>query len=41
MNGNIIENAGISAGGVGPVPMYLQKTSEFLKGKNITEESDS
>ena len=25
MNGDIIERAGISAGGVGPIPMYLQK----------------
>ena len=38
MNGDVIEKAGISAGGVGPVPMYLQKTSEFLKGKKISEE---
>jgi xanthine dehydrogenase small subunit len=30
--------AGISAGGVGPVPMYLQQASEFLKGKIISEE---
>lgn len=35
---NIIMEAGIAAGGVGPVPMYLGKTSAFLKGKNITEE---
>jgi xanthine dehydrogenase small subunit len=34
---NQIENAGISAGGVGPIPLYLQKTSEFLKGKMVTE----
>jgi xanthine dehydrogenase small subunit len=39
MNGDVIANAGISAGGVGPVPMYLQKTSEFLKGKTISEET--
>jgi xanthine dehydrogenase small subunit len=39
MNGDIIEDAGISAGGVGPVPLYLQKTSEFLKGKKISEET--
>jgi xanthine dehydrogenase small subunit len=32
-----IIKAGISAGGVGPIPMYLQKTSEFLEGKRITE----
>jgi len=37
MNKNIIEGAAISAGGVGPVPMYLQKTSGFLQGKRITE----
>ena len=35
---DVIADAGISAGGVGPVPMYLQKTSAFLKGKNISEE---
>ena len=38
MNSDIIENAGVSAGGVGPVPMYLQKASAFLKGKKVTEE---
>lgn len=38
MNGNEIVKAGLSAGGVGPVPMYLQKTSDYLKGKKITEE---
>ena len=38
MNKGVIEAAGISAGGVGPVPMYLQKTSDFLKGKRIAEE---
>lgn len=36
--GDVIERSGISAGGVGPVPIYLQKASEFLKGKNISEE---
>jgi xanthine dehydrogenase small subunit len=39
MNGNEIAKAGLSAGGVGPVPMYLQKTSEFLKGKKVNEET--
>jgi xanthine dehydrogenase small subunit len=29
--------AGISAGGVGPVPMYLRNASEFLKEKIISE----
>jgi xanthine dehydrogenase small subunit len=38
MNGDVIESAGISAGGVGPIPMYLQKTSAFLNGKTISEE---
>jgi xanthine dehydrogenase large subunit len=28
----------ISAGGVAPIPLYLQKTSEFLIGKIISEE---
>jgi xanthine dehydrogenase small subunit len=41
MNGDVIESTGISAGGVGPVPMYLQKTSAFLKGKIINEEAIS
>jgi xanthine dehydrogenase small subunit len=34
---NIID-AGISAGGVGPVPMFLSKTSAFLKEKQLSEE---
>jgi xanthine dehydrogenase small subunit len=38
MNGKNIVDAGISAGGVGPIPMYLQKTAEFLKGKPVSEE---
>jgi xanthine dehydrogenase small subunit len=38
MNGKNIVDAGISAGGVGPVPMYLKKTSEILKGKLLSEE---
>ncbi len=36
MNGEQIENAGISAGGVGPVPLFLEKSSNFLKGKKIS-----
>ncbi len=39
MNGNEIVKAGLSAGGVGPVPLYLQKTSEYLQGKKLTEET--
>ena len=38
MNGKNIVDAGISAGGVGPIPMYLQKTSKFLKGKPVSED---
>ena len=38
MTGDKIFSAGISAGGVAPVPMYLQKASEFLRGKSITKE---
>ena len=38
MNGDVIEKAGLSAGGIGPVPMYLQKTSAFLIGKKVTDE---
>lgn len=37
MNGKTIERAGISAGGVGPIPMYLPKSSEFLTGKTVSE----
>ncbi|MES1224975.1 MAG: FAD binding domain-containing protein, partial [Bacteroidota bacterium] len=32
-----IEDASVSAGGVGSVPLHLQKTSEFLKGKQLSE----
>jgi xanthine dehydrogenase small subunit len=41
MNGNEIVKAGLSAGGVGPVPVYLQKTSEYLTGKKINDETIS
>jgi xanthine dehydrogenase small subunit len=34
---NLVENAGLSAGGVAPVPLFLEKTSAFLKGKKISE----
>lgn len=36
LKGDIVEEAGIAAGGVGPVPLYLEKTSNFIKGKIIT-----
>ena len=35
---DIIENTFLSAGGVGPIPLFLEKTSGFLKGKNLNEE---
>lgn len=38
LNGNVVDEAGLAAGGVAPVPLYLRKTSEFLKGKTITED---
>ena len=38
MNADVIEQAGLSAGGVGPVPMYLKKTSDFLQGKKVSDE---
>ena len=34
-----ILNLSISAGGVGPVPLYLKKTSTFLLRKTINEEA--
>jgi xanthine dehydrogenase small subunit len=34
---NLIENAHVSAGGVSPIPLYLRKTSEYLRGKEIDE----
>jgi xanthine dehydrogenase small subunit len=36
-DGNVITAAGLSAGGVGPVPMYLRKSVDFMTGKKITE----
>ena len=32
----ITKEAKISAGGVAPIPLFLKNTSEFLKGKEIT-----
>ena len=32
-----ILEAHVSAGGVSPIPLYLRKTSEFLRGKEINE----
>lgn len=37
-NSKIVE-VHLSAGGVGPIPMYLFKTCAFLKGKELSEET--
>lgn len=36
LTGNKIISAHISAGGVGPIPLYLTKTSDYLKDKEIS-----
>ncbi len=38
---NLITGANVSAGGVAPIPLYLQKTSAFLRGKEISGETIS
>jgi xanthine dehydrogenase small subunit len=38
IDGDKISEATISAGGVGPTPLYLKKASEFLRGKKLAEE---
>ena len=38
MNAGIIEKAGLSAGGVGPVPLFLSGCSHFLAGKKLSWE---
>lgn len=35
---NKFEEVSISAGGIAPIPMFLEMTSEFLTGKNIDNE---
>lgn len=35
----IIGDAAISAGGVGPIPLYLEKTSAWLTGKPVNKET--
>jgi xanthine dehydrogenase small subunit len=37
-DGETIIEAGLSAGGVGPVPMYLKNTSSLLSGKKLSPE---
>ncbi len=34
---DLISEAHVSAGGVAPIPLYLKKTSEFLRGKQIND----
>jgi xanthine dehydrogenase small subunit len=34
-----IQSAHVSAGGVAPVPLYLRKTSAFLSGKEVSQET--
>jgi xanthine dehydrogenase small subunit len=34
---NFIETAALSAGGVGPIPLFLKNTSSFLSGKELSE----
>lgn len=36
LEGNLIVNAGLAAGGVGPVPLFLPKSSSFLVGKQVS-----
>ncbi len=36
---NTIRTASLSAGGVSPVPFYLKKTSEYLRGKEVSAET--
>ncbi len=38
---DLIIDAHVSAGGVAPIPLYLWKTSEFLRGKEISGETIS
>jgi xanthine dehydrogenase small subunit len=38
VNADVVADAHIAAGGVGPVPLYLEKTSSYLIGKILSEE---
>jgi len=38
MENDIIREVHLSAGGVGPVPLYLSQTGDYLKGKPVTAE---
>jgi xanthine dehydrogenase small subunit len=41
INNGFIESASLSAGGVGPVPMYLSNASSYLVGKELSAETFS
>ncbi|HTH52205.1 MAG TPA: hypothetical protein VL501_09745, partial [Pyrinomonadaceae bacterium] len=36
-----LQSVHVSAGGVGPIPMYLRETAAFLTGKDLNEETIS
>ena len=36
---DLIADVHLSAGGVGPIPLFLKKTSVFLQGKTVSEET--
>ncbi|MBX3298996.1 MAG: FAD binding domain-containing protein [Acidobacteria bacterium] len=38
-DGVVLSYVHVAAGGVAPIPLYLKRTSEFLRGKEITEET--
>ncbi|MGZ5135959.1 MAG: FAD binding domain-containing protein, partial [Flavitalea sp.] len=39
LNNSLISEVHLSAGGVGPIPLFLENTCSFLKGKTITEQT--
>ena len=39
MDNGVIAEASLSAGGVFPYPLFLEKTSDFLKGRRLNEET--
>jgi len=39
LKGDVIQQVHLSAGGVGPIPLYLKKTSAFLTGKELSHDT--
>lgn len=39
LDGDLVKDCFISAGGVSPIPLFLSKTSEYLKGKTVCSET--